>query len=182
MSSTTLPVCPKTGSTSPSLTVHLCLHTAPGNRECAQLNDFNPRQGYTRAPIARQAFAAVPLRSFDLLWKDRQYRGSMEIAVREDANRPITMQFISDSTEQIYVRPKSTTPPEALRSASFRTVFVPPMSGLGIDEPLFQSPKIDQLLALGRSGEVLRNLLAAANNDERAWSSIQASINKLFGY
>ena len=29
MSSTTLPVCPKTGSTSPSLTVHLCLHTAP---------------------------------------------------------------------------------------------------------------------------------------------------------
>ena len=28
MSSTTLPVCPKTGSTSPSLTIHLCLHTA----------------------------------------------------------------------------------------------------------------------------------------------------------
>ena len=36
MSSTTLPVCPKTGSTSPSRTVHLCLHTAPGNRECAR--------------------------------------------------------------------------------------------------------------------------------------------------
>ena len=35
MSSTTLPVCPKTGSTSPRLTVHFCLHTAPGNRECA---------------------------------------------------------------------------------------------------------------------------------------------------
>ena len=29
------PSCPKTGSTSPSLTVHLCLHTVPGNRECA---------------------------------------------------------------------------------------------------------------------------------------------------
>ena len=38
MSSTTLPVCPKTGSTSPSRTVHLCLHTAPGNRECAHAN------------------------------------------------------------------------------------------------------------------------------------------------
>ena len=38
MSSTTLPVCPKTGSTSPSLTVHLCLHTVPGNRECARRN------------------------------------------------------------------------------------------------------------------------------------------------
>ena len=44
MSSTTLPVCPKTGSTSPSLTVHLCLHTAPGNRECA-LTAFNLRSG-----------------------------------------------------------------------------------------------------------------------------------------
>ena len=41
MSSTTLPVCPKTGSTSPSLTVHLCLHTAPGNRECAR-REFPP--------------------------------------------------------------------------------------------------------------------------------------------
>ena len=38
MSSTTLPVCPKTGSTSPSLTVHLCLHTVPGNRECARIS------------------------------------------------------------------------------------------------------------------------------------------------
>ena len=39
MFSTTLPVCPKTGSTSPSLTVHLLPShcTAPGNRECAPL-------------------------------------------------------------------------------------------------------------------------------------------------
>ncbi len=45
MSSTTLPVCPKTGSTSPSLTVHLCLHTAPGNRECARSGSRPPRPG-----------------------------------------------------------------------------------------------------------------------------------------
>ena len=44
MSSTTLPVCPKTGSTSPSLTVRdLCLHTAPGpSSECA-LGDHGHR-------------------------------------------------------------------------------------------------------------------------------------------
>ena len=45
MSSTTLPVCPKTGSTSPSLTVHLCLHTAPGNRECALFTPFGQPGG-----------------------------------------------------------------------------------------------------------------------------------------
>ena len=44
----------KTGSTSPSLTVHLCLHTAPGNRECAQ-----------RAP-ARRSRVTVVWRSLQL--------------------------------------------------------------------------------------------------------------------
>ena len=46
MSSTTLPVCPKTGSISPSLTVHLCLHTAPGNRECARADQRRDDGGY----------------------------------------------------------------------------------------------------------------------------------------
>ena len=50
MSSTTLPVCPKTGSTSPSLTVHLCLHTVPGNRECAHGRS-------SRSNGARESFA-----------------------------------------------------------------------------------------------------------------------------
>ena len=58
MSSNTLPVCPKTGSTSPSLTVHLCLHTAPGNRECALL-DYLGR--YTH----RIAISNQRLRSLD---------------------------------------------------------------------------------------------------------------------
>ena len=49
MSSTTLPVCPKTGSTSPSRTVHLCLHTAPGNRECAQRAGHPSDDGDPRA-------------------------------------------------------------------------------------------------------------------------------------
>ena len=56
MSSTILPVCPKTSSTSPSLTVHLCLHTAPGNRECALLvlaPSGNPSQGVVIGSIYR---------------------------------------------------------------------------------------------------------------------------------
>jgi len=42
-------------------------------RRWRESNDFNPRRGYARVPIARQAFAAVPLRSFDLLSSDRRY-------------------------------------------------------------------------------------------------------------
>lgn len=60
-----------------------------------EIDDLNPRRGYARAPIARQAFVSVPLRSYDLLWKDRRYRGHMEIELRHDANWSIAMEFIA---------------------------------------------------------------------------------------
>ena len=52
MSSTTLPVCPKTGSTSPSLTVHLCLHTA-------LLREIGMRPSRTRRRIDVETHEAV---------------------------------------------------------------------------------------------------------------------------
>ena len=151
-------------------------------RRWRELNNFRLRRGYERAPIARQAFSAVPLRSFDFLWTDRRYRGKVEIELRHDAGWSVTMEFISDSTEQIHVRPTREAPSETLRTLDLRTVFVPPMTGIGIDEPLFQPPKIEQLLGLGRPGEVIRNLLVEANRDERAWGALKTSIGKLFGY
>ena len=147
-----------------------------------ELDDFNPRQGYTRAPVARQDFSSVPLRSFDLLWTDRRYVGQVEIELRHSAGWSVAMELSADSTEQIYVRPKSGTPPNALKKLALQTVLIPPMTGIGIEEPLYQPPKIDQLLGLGRPGEVLRNLLAEANRDEAAWRPLQATIGKLFGY
>ena len=150
-------------------------------RRWQELNDFNRRRGYTRAAITRQAFSAVPLRSFDLLWIDRRYREQIEIEIRHK-DWSVTMEFAPDSTEQIYVRPKADTSADTLRDLDLQTVFVPPMTGLAIDEPLFQMPKIKQLLGLSRPGEVLRNLLAEANRDEAAWDRLRASIEKLFGY
>ena len=147
-----------------------------------ELNDFNRRRGYTRAPIARQAFAAVPLRSFDLLWKNRDYRGQIEIELDFSPGVSVGMEFHADSTEQIYVRPNATVPAEVLRNLSLDAVFVPPMTGLSTEEPVFQPPMIEHLLGLGRPGEVLRNLLAEASRNEFAWNELQASIRKLFGY
>ena len=92
------------------------------------------------------------------------------------------MEFIADSTEQIYVRPSARVPSETLRTLDLRVVFVPPMTGLGIDEPVFQPAKIEQLLGLGRPGEVVRNLLSEAHANRSAWNALQASIKKLFDY
>ena len=139
---------------------------------------------YRRVPIARQAFSAVPLRNFDLLWRDRRYESGsrIEIELQHDAGWSVAMEFIADSTEQIYVRPSARVPSETLRTLDLRVVFVPPMTGLGIDEPVFQPAKIEQLLGLGRPGEVVRNLLSEAHANRSAWNALQASIKKLFDY
>ena len=154
-------------------------------RRWRELNNFNPGTGYAYAPIARQAFTAVPLRSFDLMWTNRLYHRNnpIEIQLQHNDGWSVTMQFVADSTEQIYVRPKKAdSPPEVVRNLDLRVAFIPPMTGIGIDEPVFQPPKIEQLLGLGRPGDVLRNLLVEANRDEVAWGALQGSIEKLFGY
>jgi len=148
-----------------------------------QLNDVQRHGGaYTRAPIARQAFSAVPLRAFDLLWKERDYAGSVEIEVQSAEGWTVAMELIADSTEQIYVRPRSSASPDVVRHARLSTVFVPAMSGLGTEEPLYQRPKVDQLLGQAKPGDVLRNLLVEASGSERAWAWLQQSIRRLFGF
>jgi len=148
-----------------------------------RLNDFHRHGGaYTKAPITRQTFSAVPLRAFDLLWWERAYQGTIEIEVQSVQGWTITMEFIADSTEQIYLRPKPSIDPATVRNATLATVFVPPMTGLSTDEPVYQPPKIDQLLGQARPGEVLRNLLVQAYRSEVAWAALQESIKRLFGY
>ncbi|MBI3106974.1 MAG: hypothetical protein HYY95_15640 [Candidatus Rokubacteria bacterium] len=123
----------------------------------------------------------MPLRSFDLLWRDRAYTGNVEVTVETDA-WSLKMKLEADSTEQIYVRPLPAAPPEVVRNATLTTVFVPAMSGLGTEEPLYQRPKVDQLLGQAKPGDVLRNLLVEASGSERAWTGLQQSIRRLFGF
>jgi len=147
-----------------------------------QLNDFNPRKGYIKAPIARQAFSTVPVKSYDLLWNKRNYSGAVEIELTSTDGWKIAMEFVADSTEQIYVRPKADVAPIFLRDAAISAVYVPPMTGLSTEEPVYQPPKIAQLLGQAKPGEVIRNLLVQAKQSETAWRALTKSIEKLFGY
>jgi predicted ATPase len=144
-------------------------------------NDFQRHGGgYTKVPITRHVFSAVPLRAFDLLWKERDYRGSIEVEIQATAGWQIGIEFIADSTEQIYVRPRSDVDPATLRNAKLSAVFVPPMTGLATEEPVYQPPKLNQLLGMARPGEVLRNLLLEASKSEPSWMALQSSIRRLF--
>ena len=149
-----------------------------------QLNDFRKHgSGYTKAPVTRQVFSAVPLRAFDLLWNQRRYNAAtIEITIRDSSGWKITMEFMPDSTEQIYVRPKADALPELLRTVKLDAVFVPAMTGLSTDEPVYQPAKIQQLLGMSKPGEVLRNLLVEAHHSEEAWGNLTTAIRKMFGY
>jgi predicted ATPase len=155
-----------------------------GLRRWRELYDRKKHRGqYAKAPLARQAFLAVPLRSFDLLWNEREYNDPIEIELQSDAGWALAMEFIPDTTEQIFVRPTRTKHEEVVADNGVRTVFVPPMSGVGLEEPLYGSPAtLDAMLARVRAGDVLRNLLHQAHQQEAAWREITRSVRELFGY
>ena len=148
--------------------------------------DTNPRNGFTKIPIARQAFASVPLRAFDALWTSRRAVQPIEIEVHADwelPNHPLAMEIWPDTSEQVYVRPKWMQLGLVLDALDIpKVVYVPPMTGLSIDEPVYQAPYIEQRLAQGRPGEVIRNLLLQASRDEATWRDLTGAIQRLFGY
>ena len=111
-----------------------------------ELGDVQRRNGgYTRKNIIRSQFYPVPLRSFHSLWRDMKHKKyRIEIDVTTDIGN-IPMEFQSDTDLHMYFRPMKGADREVLRqSRRFRPLaFVPPMTGLDIDEPVYQQPKID---------------------------------------
>lgn len=150
-----------------------------------ELDDFQRRNGgYTKKNIVRQQFYPVPLRSFDLLWHDKKYKKNhIEIEVATDVGS-IPMEFQSDTDSQIYARPLKGANQDVLRASRYfpKLTFVPPVTGLDIDEPVYQQPKIDQLMGQGQPGRVLRNLLAEANSSDDAWAQLATTVESVFGY
>ena len=150
-----------------------------------ELNDYCRHGGaYVKKPVARQEFYSVPLRAFDLLWNERNYKNrDIEIEVTCDAGC-IPIEIKNDSSEQVYVRPSKEVAPDLLRNANGlpKPVFIPPMTGLGTEEPVYRQAKIEQLLGRGKPGDVLRNLLAEIGNDQDAWERLAQSIRSTFGY
>jgi predicted ATPase len=153
-------------------------------RKWSELNDFQRHGGsYTYAPIARQTFAAVPLRQFDLLWNQRKTHSNIELEISHTKGWRIAMEIHHDTTEQVKVRPRRDVEPFRLSGLRLPTVFVPPMTGLSTQEPLYARQEyLDATIGQGKPGEVLRNLLVQAKQSEGAWRALQNSIHRLFGY
>lgn len=140
---------------------------------------YKPGGFYIEVPISRLAFSAVPLRSFDLLWRDRDYTGVVEIEVTGDVWK-IAVEFRADSTEQIYVRPRKDAAVDKLLSVKPDVVYVATVGGLSTRELKLDPDAIETLLGEQKPGEVIRNLLwqASKGND---WERLTSAVGRLFG-
>jgi AAA domain, putative AbiEii toxin, Type IV TA system len=142
---------------------------------------YQPGGYYTWVPISRPAFAAVPLRSFEMLWKDRNYHDAVEIEVTGRAGWKIAAEFKADSSEQIYVRPrKAPGIAEVLLSLNLDVVYVATVGGLSTRELKLDPDAIETLLGEQKPGEVIRNLLLQASR-AATWERLTGAVQRLFG-
>lgn len=157
-----------------------------GFRKWLELNDFNPRlNGYPWQELERLSFSPVAVRSLELLWTNRKRAQTFEIGIQVDGLPLVTLEFRYQSAGSMQVRPKNDATLNALvlqkTALRFQTTFIPAMSGLARSEQrLADQEAIDSALAQGRPGEVLRNLLYIAHQDEAAWRTLNTTIQRLF--
>ncbi len=117
------------------------------------------------------------------MWCQKTTGQPIEIEIQVDAGWTVAMELRYDSTEQMSVRPTAATSPTSLPQARLAAVYIPPMTGLAAEEPLYARPDfLDSRLGQGRPGEILRNLLTKAREQGEAWRELEASIHRLFGY
>lgn len=154
-------------------------------RRWRELNSrARPQGAFPYAYISRPDFLAVPLpqNGMDLLWCDKQTDEPVVIGLVSSDGWQIAMELRFDE-EQVRVRPAASTDPAALRRSVLDTVYIPPMSGLVPQEPLYgDDATLEARLAEGRPGEILRNLLYKASRSEEAWERLSGAVRRLFGY
>lgn len=154
----------------------------------------------TGAPVTRQEFTALPLPSMDQLWtdthtslrKDEGKQGSPRLLVitlhgEDDAGNEwqFGFEFRYSGPEQIHVKPVVEDSPH-LDSARNRVsvVYVPPFSGIGVNETRHDRPYQDMLIGQGKAGDILRNLLLEVSEakDPTRWDQLERVVEEIFGY
>jgi hypothetical protein len=156
------------------------------------------RQG---APITRQEFSALPLPSMDQLWTDT-HTSLRKDEGKQGAPRPMVItlhgsnakgdpwklgfEFRYSGPEQIHVKPVAEDLPHLVGAQNeVSVIYVPPFSGIGVNETRYDRPYQDMLVGQGKGGDILRNLLlevAEKKNDGADWDRIQQIVEDVFGY
>lgn len=153
--------------------------------------------------IGRRDLLAAPVRQAKPLWRDLRVRRAERVNGRQRTKNILIEVEVSGKTdrgdwtcglefdyandESFYCRPLrrvdgSPGSPLPAEAASVELAYLPPMSGLLLDETRIESGAVNVRLGEGRTAEVLRNLclrLYEGRPDE--WHRVALRIAKVFG-
>ena len=157
----------------------------------------------TGAPVTRQEFSALPLPSMDQLWTDTQtslHKGEVE-GKTAGSPRPMVItvegfdnageewrlgfEFRYSGPEQIHVKPVTAHLNDVERARKeVSVIYVPPFSGIGVNETRYDRPYQEMLVGQGKGGDILRNLLleVSEQGDRGNWSELEKIIEDVFRY
>jgi predicted ATPase len=155
------------------------------------------------APITRQEFSALPLPSMDQLWTDThtslrkdEVEGKTAGAPRpmvitlegidsEGAEWKLGFEFRYSGPEQIHVKPVPAHMGHLEKARKeVSAIYVPPFSGIGVNETRYDRPYQDMLVGQGKGGDILRNLLWEVSEQDggKNWAELERIIEDVFHY
>ena len=149
----------------------------------------------TGISITRQAFLAVPVQRFNLLWYDASTalhkdegggRGAASPRIEEitleggsDTKQPWrhSLEFRYGGPDQIFVKPSSDS---KLPEDAIDIVYVPSFSGIETDEKVHAPEYQDWLIGQGKPGDIIRNLLVEVHKLGHEWDKLVTDIENIF--
>lgn len=154
----------------------------------------------TGAPITRQEFSALPLPSMDQLWTDT-HTSLRRDEGKQGAPRPLVVslhgkdesgvewklgfEFRYNGPEQIHVKPVAEDMENLSRAQDeVGVVYIPPFSGIGVNETRYDRPYQEMLIGQGKAGDILRNLLleVSERHGGKEWAELESIIERVFNY
>lgn len=142
--------------------------------------------------LNRLNIVAVPVQRTRFFWHNTQVRtGNKDIALTltvgveyQGKVVALPMRFRNQGDELVYCTPEGDigSNTDFMRhAASLKVELLYPMSGLETEEPLLQPGRIDVLLGLGQTAQVLRNLcLIVLRESGEDWRRIASLMQRLF--
>ena len=155
-------------------------HWAQYNPDLARNEDGD----YPSTNLSPYSVSSIPLPNWDHLWPGRNVTDPMSIRLHIDG-QALGFELHYNDRASVALRPMRDVPESLLdkyRQDPFTPVYVPPMSGVDLQEELHQPEVIGARLARGQGGTVLRNLLLGVSGDTEKWGELQGIVAELFGY
>ena len=148
----------------------------------ARENDNN----YPYTELNSERFYSVPLTDFEHLWKDKNVHVQEPLTIWLHTDQwQIGFEIFYKAKEFAIARPAKNVKENDLEQYikdPLIPIYVPPLSGVDIEERPFQPVVIPGLLARAQAGSVLRNMLLDVSQDGQKWRKLQEVVGSFFGY